>query len=732
MKRCFSAALLLGLLVFAAPGRAGAASPGTGVAGPVQLISQTPWVKGAGPFQLHLAISAKDPARDRLEVLVFGQLYDRSDFQAAVKGRVNGYSYYHPVVPLSRLAPDPAGGVDVTIPVNQPAPPGAPFSSLQISAGSGVYPVQVQLARPNGAPEGGPMTVFLVYSGANNSLPPLMVNLVVPFDSPPAVSASGRILPPGPAEADRLNRLAEALNADANVSASILADPMTLSAIAAGAATGTVGSGGTGSSTVDRAILANLAGSPQNGLIETLPATYAPVALGDLDAAGLAGEIGTQIAAGASVINNVFGARPTNRTWVVDGPLTGYTLQSLAAQGVENLVVPDSDLSALPAYATETTFAQRTALSYDGTHVTVLAADPGITADFASTEPAVLAANQMLAELAMIQTETPGVIRGVVALPPANWSVSPSFVSTVLAGLSGNPLLKSVTTSQAFSQVPVAKGDLARYLANPQPGPSAAAAALDSEAKLIQGARQDLSALGSLLPGRPERLNDLTSELLIAESSVLSGTQRAALLARIRTAYDQVQHQINLPAPTSITLTSDKGQVPITILSSSALRPRVQLELTSQRLIFQAFRPPGGRCSVPTPTKEICTFDLLSQNTTLKVPVESRSSGVFPLIVELWSPDHSLRLGYERDTVRSTAVSNVGIVLIAVAVLGLAIWWARDVRRGRRPRGMVPAPGAEVSPASDPPNRNGRTDVGPTRAMSPIGDGNGPSRSSGN
>jgi hypothetical protein len=726
VKRCFSAALLLGLLVFTVPGRAGAASPGTGAAGPVQLISQTPWVKGAGPFQLHLAISAKDPARDRLEVLVFGQLYDRSDFQAAVKGRVNGYSYYHPVVPLSRLAPDPAGGVDVTIPVNQPAPPGTPFSSLQISAGSGVYPVQVQLAGPNGAPEGDPMTVFLVYSGANNSLPPLSVNLVVPFDSPPAVSASGRVLPPGPAEADRLARLAEALNADANVPASILADPMTLSAIASGAAAATAGS------TVDRAILSNLAGSPQDGLIETLPATYAPVALGDLDAAGLAGEVGTQIAAGASVINNVFGGRPTNRTWVVDGPLTGYTLQSLAAQGVENLVVPDSDLSALPAYATETTFAQRTALSYDGTHLSVLAADPGITADFTSTEPAVLAANHMLAELAMIQTETPGVIRGVVALPPADWSVSPDFVNTLLAGLSGNPLLRAVTTSQAFTQVPVAKGDLERFLANPQPGPSAAAAALNSEAKLIQGARQDLSALGSLLPGRPDQLNDLTSELLIAESSVLSGPQRAALLARVRAAYDQVQHQINLPPPTSITLTANQGQVPITILSSSTLRPRVQLELTSQRLIFQAFRPPGGHCSVPTPTKEICTFDLLNQNTTLKVPVESRSSGVFPLIVELWSPDHSLRLGYERDTVRSTAVSGVGIVLIAVAVLGLAIWWARDVRRGRRPKGMVPAPGAEVPPATDHPNGNGRKDIGPTRAMSPIGDGDGPSRSPGN
>jgi hypothetical protein len=109
-------------------------------------------------------------------------------------------------------------------------------------------------------------------------------------------------------------------------------------------------------------------------------------------------------------------------------------------------------------------------------------------------------------------------------------------------------------------------------------------------------------------------------------------------------------------------------------------------------LIFQAFNPPSGHCQVPVATSEICTLTLTAQNTTIKVPVQARSSGVFPLDVSLYSPDGVWSLGSDSDTVRSTAISGVGIVLIVLAVASLAIWWARDLRHGRRARRLVPSP----------------------------------------
>jgi hypothetical protein len=142
-------------------------------------------------------------------------------------------------------------------------------------------------------------------------------------------------------------------------------------------------------------------------------------------------------------------------------------------------------------------------------------------------------------------------------------------------------------------------------------------------------------------------------------------------------------------------LTSPKAQLPLTVLSAPSLRARVELRLSSQRLIFRQSFPPEGKCRVPTPTTEVCDLTLTTQNTTIKIPVESRSSGVFPLDVSLWTPDGSQLLARDRDTIRSTAVSGVGVVLIGMAVVSLGLWWARDLRHGRRARQLMPPPGEE-------------------------------------
>ncbi|HET6874435.1 MAG TPA: hypothetical protein VFH70_06630, partial [Acidimicrobiales bacterium] len=92
---------------------------------------------------------------------------------------------------------------------------------------------------------------------------------------------------------------------------------------------------------------------------------------------------------------------------------------------------------------------------------------------------------------------------------------------------------------------------------------------------------------------------------------------------------------------------------------------------------------------------------------------------VFPLDVYLYGG--SQQLGHDQDTVRSTAVSAAAIVLIALALLGLAIWWVRDVRRGRRPKGMVPSPDAGLELETGDPD----LDEFFNRAPPAYGDGEG-------
>ena len=100
----------------------------------------------------------------------------------------------------------------------------------------------------------------------------------------------------------------------------------------------------------------------------------------------------------------------------------------------------------------------------------------------------------------------------------------------------------------------------------------------------------------AVLPQDAKRVVALNKELLTAESTDLTEDQRRGLLTQIQAAITKVTSLITLPRSSSITLTSTKGAIPLTVLSTSSVHARVELRLSSERLIFQAFSPPNGRC----------------------------------------------------------------------------------------------------------------------------------------
>jgi hypothetical protein len=78
-----------------------------------------------------------------------------------------------------------------------------------------------------------------------------------------------------------------------------------------------------------------------------------------------------------------------------------------------------------------------------------------------------------------------------------------------------------------------------------------------------------------------------------------------------------------------------------------------------------------------------------ASTTRLDVEVTTRASGAFPLQVAVQSPDGSLSITSTRFTVRSTAISGVGLMISIGAGLFLAVWWARHFRKVRRARRLV-------------------------------------------
>lgn len=712
MRRLLAAALIVGTLLFPAV-RAEAASPGPAT---VQLLAQTPWLQGKGVYSLQIGLPGA-AASDRLEVTIFQQVRTRTSFQSDAQGHVNDYIRYQQVVPVSDL-PYAGGHFSVQLPVNQAPPAGDGFGTVQMGD-TGVFPLQVALFDSSGTPVGTPLTTFIVYAlpaSSAGTLEPLKAAFVIPVSSPPVVSPSGGLGPPPASEITRLGRLAAALSADSDVPASLLASPLTLDEV------------GSGSSAPDRSVLASLNGAAAGGPFEILPSTYSPVSLGALQSQ-LPGEIAPQLDTASATLRTVFGSVSDGGTWVVDGPLDGATLDVLIAHGAKRLIVPDGDLTALPAEI-QITYAGSTFLDYGGSQLQVVSADRGLTADFTRDEPPVLAANQLLAELAMIYSEAPNPLspRGLAVMPPAGWSASPQFVETLLKGLQHNPLVSAVSASGLFSALGASRG--VRYLSSKSEG----APLLDPVAAAsIAKARVQIDDLKQVLPGTAQ-ISILQKQLLLAESDTLSAGERQAVLGSIRKWTAQVLHVASLPPATAITLTSTQGLLPLTILAAPNVHPRVRIELRSQKLIFRPFSPRGGKCTIRPDGQETCTLTLLSQNTTLKVPVETRSSGVFPLDVYLWAG--SQPLGHDQNTVRSTAVSGAAVIVIIVALAGLVLWWGRDLRRNRRPKGMVPSPlsdpGGDGTVTAGDPEVDGfferpPPDFGPG-AMSPSGAGAGPSK----
>ena len=159
----------------------------------LQLLNANPWF-GPGPrqFQMDLKVTTDYPAGEGLEVVVYGRLTARSQFQAALGGAVSG-QFWDETVPLSKLANDPRGGLDVNIPVNQPTGAGA-YGALPIPT-TGVYPVQAYLEVAN-VRKGQPLTTFIVYAGNDaRNLQRLDVALIAPFAATVPISPAGSIGP---------------------------------------------------------------------------------------------------------------------------------------------------------------------------------------------------------------------------------------------------------------------------------------------------------------------------------------------------------------------------------------------------------------------------------------------------------------------------------------------------------------------------------------------------------
>jgi hypothetical protein len=116
----------------------------------------------------------------------------------------------------------------------------------------------------------------------------------------------------------------------------------------------------------------------------------------------------------------------------------------------------------------------------------------------------------------------------------------------------------------------------------------------------------------------------------------------------------------------SITFTSRRGSVPVTVNDRNSYPVRVRIDVASPKLDF-----PSGTSRVVTvgPPGDTTTFAAVA-----------RSTGTFPVVVSLRTPDGAL-LSRGDLTVRSTAANLPALAVTIAGFVGLVVFYTRRKRK---------------------------------------------------
>jgi len=392
------------------------------------------------------------------------------------------------------------------------------------------------------------------------------------------------------------------------------------------------------------------------------------------DDKALATEIQVAINSGQKLIASDLGTTPLADSWPPGGFLDQSTLNTLFAAGVTTVVLDDRALEPLIA-PNLTPSANTTINARDGTFDALLTDHilDGVV-DAGAADPTVqrLAVQRFLAETLMIQAEQPFLPRTIVVAPDRRWAPSATYAAALASDTGKVPWITPVGLSTASTTVEAPK--LARAALR-YPSQARHAELSGDYLSGVADVKQDADEFAAILtPGDPSA-RAFDDGILRTLSSAWRSDPGTAyeFRQRVNDALATTMKKVHIAsAPDSfVTLTSHSGTVPVTVANDLDTPVHIGVAISSQHL--QVSR--GGRVTELIPAHRQIAVD---------VRATARTSGVFPLQVELLTPDFDKVYDKTQLFVRSTAYGAVAILITALAtgVLLLAV----VIRLGRRAR----------------------------------------------
>lgn len=631
-------------------------------------IDQEPFVDRDGTWRIELAVDGA-PAGASVRGAIYDRLETRDGFNQALFGVVAGDRRATiPAVELDPTVAAPGGGALVSLAVTlrseEDTRPGWAF--LERGLLPGVYPVLVEALDADGAPIARTV-VFLtrIASGPEDGAdrPPLLVAPVFTLGGPPSVDATGGSqLTDGVVES--VLATATGLDLTDGMPATLVPRPETIEAL--DRADGD-----------DRSVDALDALRAAARTRQVVDGSYVDVPLPAWVDRGMTNELERQRERGTRVLTRDLG-RIDSSTWLADDGLTPAVAEELWRVGVRTAILPPGATE--PGEApTDGPF---TIGAGPGRTIQAVEADGGLSAALdrevlgGSIDP-VLDDAGLAAELALV-AELTVAPAGVVLQGPEGGLDAAGDV-TRLGAILSHPLapVRPVSVSELLDGV--ADQGL-RALRSP---PSVD---LGDHPQRLALARARLGSYLSLVGSGAAEGAALDQRLLLSGASSLDGDERKAYVESVLTTVDRRLARVEAPTRQTITLTANDADIPLTLRNDLDVPVTVLIEFDSDNRV--EFRGDGAQMiQVLQPGDE-----------EIRIPIHTRVPGESPIDITVRTPDGVVVLDEVEYTVRSTAVSGIGIFLSVGAAGFLVLWWARHWNQARRARRPVPTAATPAPP----------------------------------
>lgn len=371
---------------------------------------------------------------------------------------------------------------------------------------------------------------------------------------------------------------------------------------------------------------------------------------------------------------------PSGVVHLMDGPITAPVLDLIPG---EQLLVP-YDATTLPDAGFDPDLGPplHRLQSPAGRALTAMVADPYLTELVSEPDVAagpVAASQRIVAETAMIHFEAPSTRgRTLLLLPRPDWDPGLDLAALVLEQLQEANWLDLTSPEAAATDARSSPAALELRVPEAPDFPSEFATELDVAIIELEAAQTTLTEGASTIGGRDQA--SLRDTLMRSTSRWLRSENQAAaepLIRDVRHAVSDLFGEVRI-SDSSVTLTSDRGQVPITLQRTRGGPINLQIEVASQgRLVW-----PDGRRS------EVLTLDEDS-STTVSFATEALSTGTFPVTVRVTDPSGAVELQSTTLTVRSTAISGPALTGISSVVVILLLIGGLRRRHGSRSLELV-------------------------------------------